>query len=121
MEALMEVLLGDLLLGQLLGFMILGLIGATIFLLVKIARRHESINGNPEPWSWKFFWKDNLPRLFLTFILVYVWARFSDELTSVVPEGFQVFGHVAYILIGLLTDFISEKILKRISQIEIKV
>lgn len=113
MEAFIATLLGTLPLGELMAYMVFGLIGATFYILVKIQNRFKSDNGKPEKWNWHFFFRDNFVRMGFTFILVFVWALFGNDLTNFIPVDYHALGKVIYILIGFLTDVIVEAVVKR--------
>lgn len=110
MEAFIQVfgntLLGETLFAELTAYFVLALIGAVLYMGIRVSARHKSDNGKPEKWSWKFFIKDNLGRVALTFILVFIWASHGHALMGYLPAWASEIGKGIYIVIGFLTDII---------------
>lgn len=114
MQDFIIALIGELSLGELLAYFVLGMMGAMAYMLFKVSNRFKSDNGKPEQWSWSFFWRDNFFRMCFTFIIVFVWAIFGNELTSFIPADFATLGKMSYFLIGLGTDVIVDKAVKKL-------
>jgi uncharacterized membrane protein YuzA (DUF378 family) len=121
MQDFILTLIGELSIGELLAYFVLGMMGAMAYMLFKVSNRYKSDNGKPDKWSWGFFWRDNFFRMGFTFIIVFSWAVFGNELTSFIPENFATLGKMSYFLIGLGTDFIVDKFVKKMRSLEVKV
>lgn len=121
MEDFKEILLNGMSVGEFSAYMVLALIGASISFAFKVRKRFESNNGKPIEWSWRFFLLDNVHKMILTPIVVYVWARFGHDLTGVLPENWYMFGLAFYILIGLFMDHVVTWGIKKVKGFESKV
>lgn len=119
MENFINTLLNGMPLGELAAYMVFGVIGATMYLIFKVSGWNKKDNGKPTEWSWKFFFKDNTPRMLFTLFFVYLWARF--DLVGFIPEGWNMFGDFSYILIGLITDSLVAYGVKKLKTFEVKV
>ena len=109
MEKFLATILGNTTGGEMLGYMVLGLIGASIYLIIKVSNRKKTDNGKPEVWDWWFFFQDNILRVVLTLLFVYVWASNGDAMNKFFEEEVPwigSFGKGIYIAIGFLTDII---------------
>lgn len=105
-NALRGVLLGKTVGGELLGFMIWGIIGASLYLMIKVYNRDKSKNANPKPWSWVFFFWDNAPRMAITLTLVFIWSTWGGTISKWLPDSIQEAGGFIYLCIGFFTDII---------------
>lgn len=101
-----DTLLGETLFAELVAYFVLAMIGATLYMRLRIKNRHKSDNGKPEKWSWSFFIKDNLDRMLTTAILVFIWASHGHTIITHLPEWASEIGKGVYIVIGFLTDLI---------------
>ena len=80
MEDFTQVLLGNFTLGSVLGYMAIMAIGAALSLLLDVKGRDKTSRRSPNRFSWWFLLRDNLKRLFLVVLIMYVFIRFSDML-----------------------------------------
>ena len=80
MEDFTQVLLGNFTLGSVLGYMAIMAIGAAFSLLLDVKGRDKTSRRSPNRFSWWFLLKDNIKRLFLVILIMYVFIRFSDML-----------------------------------------
>lgn len=104
-----DTLLGDTLFAELAAYLVLALIGATLYMRIRINNRMKSDNGKPEKWSWRFFLKDNFDRLVITFLLVFIWASHGHTLDAEIQKIAPWLGEIGkgiYIVIGFFTDLI---------------
>jgi hypothetical protein len=108
MKEFLDVILGDTPVGEFLGYLFLALIGSTLYLAVRIRNRHKSDNGKPSKWNFWFLMKDEWDRLFITLILVYIWASYGHQINAWIQQYVQTgdMGKGAYIAIGFFTDMI---------------
>lgn len=105
-QAFAATLLGETSIAELLAYFVLASIGAALYMAIRINARHKTDNGKPKKWSWRFFIKDNLGRMLITLILVFVWASHGHDLTGYLPSWASEIGKGMYIVIGFLTDLI---------------
>lgn len=84
------------------------LIGAFISLRFQAHKRNKKSNSTPERFSWKFMLIDNINRIAVTFLLIFLGLRFS---TMLLGQDMTEWGAV---LLGLGLDKISE-LLKNLS------
>lgn len=120
MENFFDILLGEITVSELLAYSVFGILGATVYLYIKVRNRHKSDNGKPSDWSWRFFFRDNTKRMVATLFFVFIWARFSKDLTAWVPSGAESFGQFSYVLIGFGTDVLVVYFGKKLKELKDK-
>ena len=77
MEEFMKVLMGDMAVGTMLGYVFLTLVGAGLSLLVEVNSRNVDSGSTPRGFSWRFLALDNVKRFVWVILLVYAVVRFS--------------------------------------------
>lgn len=115
--SVIEILLGTHTANEILAYMILGLIGALVFIILDVNKGvNNKENGSPAKFSWGYLLKRNLYRIILTPIFCYVWALAGLELVKYFELGGFIneypFSKAVFILIGFYTDKISKFIQK---------
>lgn len=111
-NSLRGVLLGNTSGGELLGYMIWGIIGAAFYLMIKVRNRHKSKNEKPKRWSTLFFFWDNSARFLITIILVFIWSTWGHTISGYLPDEVHKAGGFIYLCIGFSTDLIVVSIIK---------
>lgn len=70
--------------------------GIALSAFINTSTRKPLADGSPVDWSWKYFWKNNLPRLLNSFftgaLVVFFSIRFSKELFGKELSMFFAFG-----------------------------
>lgn len=77
------IFLGDLSVGQFLGYFLMALVGAVIHLWLDVRDRDKSSPKTPYTWSWQFFTLDNIKRFIATILLIFVCLRFFSDIVGV--------------------------------------
>jgi len=85
MEEFVKVLMGDMTVGTMLGYVFLILVGAGLSLLVEVNGRNVESGNTPRKFSWKFLALDNIKRTVWVILLAYVVVRFSAMLFPAEP------------------------------------
>ena len=81
---------------------IFGIIGVVIMVLLDVMSRNDKNDiGSPAKFSWEYFWKDNVLRILLNFIVMFVAIRFLPDLINQPITQFHA------LVIGILSDKIA--------------
>lgn len=97
---------GGISLGNFFSYMLLALVGALIVLLWNTSKRDPLDKRTPLCFSISFFIRDNLVRLVLSFLLVWVTIIFSEQMLGVKVNAWIALG------IGAGHDQLAKLILK---------
>lgn len=96
---------------------VLVFLGAFIHVLVLLAMRKPLNDRSPIDWSWRFFFKDNAPRLLLTFTGCIIAVIFGPEVImitgTVVPQSLA---KLTPLVLGILSDNIPFWLVKKFSK-----
>jgi hypothetical protein len=86
-------------------------IGIFMSLLLHTTGRDVMSENTPIRFSWQFFWKDNIKRIFVSFMLIYITLRFTPSIL-----GIKVTDYVAF-AIGFINDKLAQIIKDKTSML----
>ncbi len=104
MKEFISTLLGGQTAGAFAALLFFALLGALISLLFHTTKRDPVSSSTPIRFSWIFFIQDNWKRALTSFLLIYVFLRFTPELIGVQLNEFWA------IAIGLCNDQLAQVI-----------
>lgn len=110
-QTVWEILLGGNTWEQLVAYVLLGLLGAFVWLAINIDNGIKKNKRSPAEFNRKYLWKNNKLRLILTPILVYLCA-IGGNTWPAVQEFFSNYpqGILFYVVIGFSVDLIISKL-----------
>jgi branched-subunit amino acid permease len=120
-----SVLLGNGPHGFFFGYLAMGCIAAIAMFCILVAGRDKDGDKTPKPWSWRFFWINNLLRIVSTVVVLYLFVRVAYEyvdgvwmilLSIGLGFGFPKLTHIAKQLGILTTNKLSEKFVEILNQ-----
>lgn len=113
MSDFLEVLSGGNTKEQLLAYILLGLLGATIWLAINLNKGIKKNKHTPNKFDFWYFVADNWLRIFLTPIFVYLFALGGNSIEGVQEIVAQYPAiQLTYVGIGFFTDKIIAKYFK---------
>lgn len=108
---LTKILLGEITVTQMLGYVWFFIIGYFIYGLTETTGRDVISKNTPQKWSWKFWFLDNWRRYITTLLCTYILFRFYTEMSG------HPFGYFDAVTLGMIGDGIAATMKKRISAI----
>lgn len=123
-----SVLLGNGPRGFFFGYLVLGLIAATVMLCILAVGRDKESPATPVKWSWKFYIVNNILRILSTVLLIYIFVRVAYEYVDGIwmiifciglGFGFPKLAHIAKKWGVLTTSRLSDRITEVLNQKEL--
>jgi hypothetical protein len=101
---IIKTLLGQNTAAQFVGLYLMAIIGLAVSLLLHTTVRDPNSTNTPVAFSWSFFFRDNLKRIVLNVMVLFIAIRFYPDLFGAPINEFLAFG------VGLGLDKIIELI-----------
>lgn len=101
MNEFVESIIGTTAPAKMLGMVIFIALGWALAILQDTNTRNVNSTATPAQFSWRFFFLDNIKRIALTLIIVFVQLRFFEQLTGQPLNEYTAF------LLGFSSDCVS--------------
>lgn len=104
MEKFTQVIIGDMEVPVFLGYYALAVFAEILSLAIRADNKRKDSPYTPDKFSWSFFFRDNLLKIFINLAVTALAIRFSNELV-----GQEITGWLS-IIIGFTINFLVVKI-----------